>query len=888
MNPDGPEFETALAAGCTSSDRPDLVSRVFRLKLCALMDDLTKICIFGRTKAFLYTVEWQKRGLPHCHVLLWLEHKIDKTDIDNYISAEIPDPNTSPKLYKIVTTNMIHNPCVGYDESSPCIIKNKCSKNFPKPYRKDTFVCNNGYPLYRRRAFGEDGGRCFERKRRRKEDKMRIDNAWVVPYNPYLYLKYNAHINVECCNSIKCIAYVTKYVNKGSDRIVKAMGLMKDKDHWEKTLMEIVNHTNNGKDLRSTYTTMLVFCDLEDQSEVCLDIRDYFASDFLYKSGKTHYNDEIYLDALDEIQEYVYNCGGADITKYGLPASRGLEKSFNLLRREKSYNTVQLIEDVREKLPLLNKEQREIFDAVIGVVGGKDRGKGKGFFIDAPGGTGKSFLLNLLLDAVRSKRGIALAVASSGITATVLHGGRTAHNMFKIPLMESHELRSCSIKKNTQMSKLLGMCSLIVWDEVVMANKNMLLAVDITLRDLLSANEFMGGIPFVCAGDFRQILPVVKGGGSNQEISATIRNTYFWEELRKYALTENLRLRGPDEHGHNKIFAEFLLQSGHAASGPFAIPENFGVVYYDQKEFINSVYQDLIDHVGDHRYFSSRVIISPLNVDVTEINKVIQNMLPGTTTTTKVYLSEDKLESDDDVDYQISTLNEINPASLPVHCLELKIGSVVMVIRNISPPRICNGTRVIVDNLKKNIIVGRILGGIYDGEQITIVRIKLVSSDSPVNFSRFQFPVKLSFAMTINKSQGQTIQKCGLYLYGTKCFSHGQLYVACSRVTSWDALSIYLKPLKKDEIPTLENVLYPEVFNELETMKEEYSRLDSRVLIRQEDAEEDNELMRIYIPRSGGLSKEEINAFFAPEISSEDFEDVKERLEKFEEVEEKP
>ncbi|XP_076055177.1 uncharacterized protein LOC143033571 [Oratosquilla oratoria] len=387
---------------------------------------------------------------------------------------------------------------------------------------------------------------------------MRIDNAWVVPYNPYLCLKYNVHMNFECCNSIKCIAYVTKYVNKGSNRItysksdgkpvneiwnyrdarylnaneatwrifnfyihksyppvtylpihlegehnifyveeeasmsvehqlakvtqlmaffklcendvfartllytevpthyifckksgvwterlrgsiaigrmqttnsknaelfylrlmlshvrgpksisdirtvegvkyatyreaVKAMGLMKDKDHWEKTLMEIVNHTNNGKDLRSTYATMLVFCDLEDQSEV-----------------------------------YVYNCGGADITKYGLPASRGLEKSFNLLRREKSYNTVQLIEDVREKLPMLNKEQRKIFDAVIGVVGGKNRGKGKGFFIDAPGGTGKSFLLNLLLDAVRSKRRNALAVASSGIAATALHGGRTA------------------------------------------------------------------------------------------------------------------------------------------------------------------------------------------------------------------------------------------------------------------------------------------------------------------------------------------------------------------------------------------------------------------------------------------------------------------------------
>ncbi|XP_076066096.1 uncharacterized protein LOC143039740 [Oratosquilla oratoria] len=606
MNPDWPEFETALAAGCSSSDRPDLS---------------------GKSVGYLIATSF-----------FWLEHKIDKTDIDNYISAEIPDPNTSPRLYKIVTTNMIHNPCVGYDESSPCIVKNKCSENFPKPYRKDTFVCNNGYPLYRRRAFGEDGVTYLpihlEGEHNifyvEEEASMSVEHqlAKVTPTffklcendvfaRTLLYTEVPTHYvfckksgvwtersrgsisigRMQTTNSKNAELFYLRLMlshvrgpKSFSDirtvegveyatyrEAVKAMGLMKDKDLWEKTLMEIVNHTNNGKDLRSTYATMLVFCDLEDQSEVWLDIRDYFARDFLYKSGKTHYNDEIYLDALDEIQEYVYNCGGADITVEGrtsLPASRGLEKSFNLLRREKSYNTVQLIEDVCEKLPMLNKEQREIFDAVIGVVGGKDRGKGKGFFFDAPGATGKSFLLNLLLDAVRSKRGIALAVASSGIVATVLHGGRTAHNMFKIPLMESHELRSCSIKKNTQMSKLLGMCSLIVWDEVVMANKNMLLAVDITLRGLLSANEFMGGIPFVCAGDFRQILPVVKGGGSNQEISATIKNTYFWEELRKYALTENIRLRGPDEHGHNKIFAECLLQIGHAASGLFAIPEN--------------------------------------------------------------------------------------------------------------------------------------------------------------------------------------------------------------------------------------------------------------------------------------------------------------------------
>nr|XP_027238257.1 uncharacterized protein LOC113829312 [Penaeus vannamei] len=78
-----------------------------------------------------------------------------------------------------------------------------------------------------------------------------------------------------------------------------------------------------------------------------------------------------------------------------------------------------------------------------------------------------------------------------------------------------------------------------------------------------------------------------------------------------------------------------------------------------------------------------------------------------------------------------------------------------MVIRYINPPKICNGTKLIVTNLKKNITVGNILGGVCDGEQVIMPRVTLISTDTPVNFKRKQFPVKLSFAMAINKSQGR-------------------------------------------------------------------------------------------------------------------------------------
>lgn len=96
------------------------------------------------------------------------------------------------------------------------LLKN-VEKKFPKICRNDLLFGNNGYPEYKRRSVVE-GGNFFQTKI--KEEKKIIDNSWVVPYNAYLCLKYNAHINVECSNSIKCIAYVTKYVNKGCDRIL--------------------------------------------------------------------------------------------------------------------------------------------------------------------------------------------------------------------------------------------------------------------------------------------------------------------------------------------------------------------------------------------------------------------------------------------------------------------------------------------------------------------------------------------------------------------------------------------------------------------------------------------------------------------------------------------
>ncbi|XP_076037627.1 uncharacterized protein LOC143023043 [Oratosquilla oratoria] len=227
MNPHWRELQVAMddtgSAGIRSiGDRPDLISRVFKLKVDSLMHDLVSKQIFGRVKAHLYGVEWQKRGLPHVHILLWMNERVTAERVSRIISAEIPNKEAEPRLYDVVTRCMIHGPCKGYDESLLCCQKSKptastCGKGFPKTCRNDLMFGNNGYPEYKRRSIGE-GGESFVTKV--KGVKKVIDNSWVVPYSPYLCVKYDAHINVECSNSIKAIAYVTKYVNKGCDRVL--------------------------------------------------------------------------------------------------------------------------------------------------------------------------------------------------------------------------------------------------------------------------------------------------------------------------------------------------------------------------------------------------------------------------------------------------------------------------------------------------------------------------------------------------------------------------------------------------------------------------------------------------------------------------------------------
>ncbi|XP_076944394.1 uncharacterized protein LOC143615019 [Bidens hawaiensis] len=786
-----------------AEDRPDIIARVFELKVKSFIKFLRTDKTFGDVTAGksyisgynfllstlnvnhdddivdyiffidLYIIEFQKRGLPHCHTLLWVAPPFKiriPADVDKYIIAEIPNPSVNPTLYKIVSECMLHGP------------------------------------------FGL--------------------------LNP----------NASCCRSFAEIRTVSGVTHTTYRSACESLGLIGNDLEWLSTFTE-ASAWATSSELRSLFATMLLFCDIANPPVFWQENWEKMSDDIrlrIHKEGQQcggSINDcDLQQYVLYEI-ELLLNSSTPSKTlrDFGLPMpSDSILASLKnrLLMEEKPYDRVALSAEHSKLRAQLNSEQLQVYERVMH---SENTNSQLLLSVYGHGGTGKTFLWTTIISALRSKGKVVLAVASSGIASLLLPAGRTAHSRFKIPL-ELTERSTCDIKKRTQLSILLAETSLIIWDEAPMSDRKCFESLDRTLRDLFEERgKPFGGKSILLGGDFRQTLPVIGKASRSDIINSTLPRSHLWKKFKVHKLNHNMRITTNIQNDADLIgireFATWLPDVGNGAIGEADRddPENAKLIeipahlLLHPKEnnldsLIRFVYDGSILNNPCAQNLSDRAIVCPKNATVEQINDLILESCPGEY---KTYLSKDTIvpyslnRGDIDILYPEEHLNQLNFNGISPHKLKLKVNTPIILLRNINQHSgLCNGTRLLVSQLLPKVIEAHIITGTRIGHRVYIPKINFVhkNKELPFVFTRRQFPVKACYAMTINKSQGQSLKKIGVYL-PEPVFTHGQLYVAFSRATSPDSLKVLASTTEDSCVNKTKNIVFSDFMNEVNTIE---------------------------------------------------------------------
>ncbi|XP_073042457.1 uncharacterized protein [Primulina eburnea] len=567
--------------------------------------------------------------------------------------------------------------------------------------------------------------------------------------------------------------------------------------------------------LRRLFATILTYCEPANVRNLWDSFYKHLSEDFTRHA--TNDGLDVLFETLHSVDFFLQSMG-KKIEFYDLP-KKPLQKDStrkDVSREIMDEMSVPVSADDDDARFKLNKEQQNAYDKIIECLDSVRSGL---FFVNGPGGTGKTFLYRALLATVRKRNLIALATATSGVAASILPGGRTAHSRFKIPI-DVHEKSFCSISKQSGLAELLRETRLIIWDEAPMAKRFAIEAVDRTLQDLVGISQPFGGKLVVLGGDFMQVLPVIPKATVQETINGSLVRSYLYPRMQQLVFYENMRARS------DPVFSEFLLRVGKGIediddTGNIEIPDKMIISFCDddidssEQKLIDAIFPDLAENNHLPTYMTNRAILATKNAYVDKLNDKVLSLFPGELRT---FLSFDEAIDDTQNFYPEEFLNSLSPTGLPPHRLSLKKNCPVMLLRNLDPSDgLCNGTRMVCKGFHANVIHAEITVGQHSGKQVFIPRIPLSPAENegyPFQFRRKQFPIRLCFAMTINKSQGQTIPIVGIYL-PEPVFSHGQLYVALSRGTSMMNTKVMIKPdmLKNVGDSQTKNVVYKEVLD---------------------------------------------------------------------------
>ena len=436
-------------------------------------------------------------------------------------------------------------------------------------------------------------------------------------------------------------------------------------------------------------------------------------------------------------------------------------------------------------------------------------------FINGRSGSGKSEILKHVAAKYRGQNLVVLCMAPTGLVALKFPGGTTAHNAFGLPVNDEDDIASEKITSNvspsSQQADLLRAAHILVWDELPNQNSNVVEAAHELMCQL---NEMpttlpLGGVVVVGAGDFRQIPPVVRSWLPKDVYNASIGSMpLFTHSALTLVLTESQRDKNDPE------YAKWVLSLGDGAAQCFRLKTQ--AIMHDgttndlgtakesnMVEIPNMVKSAQTEENAIHFAFpkigvelmgrklsgeerlnmasniASAAIISSTNKRVDELNKLCVEKVPGPITT---LLSKNEMGIDNKKSiyfYDEFYLQGLDIRQVPPHDLQIKVGAIVMVLRNISMPEQCmNGSKAIIASVPNNYLINLIM--LPSGERVVLRRIRFYYKLKGVKFSRTQFPLRLAYSLSINKSQGQTLSKVVVDMVAQP-FNHGGSYVAFGR-----------------------------------------------------------------------------------------------------------
>ena len=543
------------------------------------------------------------------------------------------------------------------------------------------------------------------------------------PRDQELYSLRMLLLEVKGAKGFEALRTVNGIVHSTFRAACVACGLMRNDEESANCLREAKFCVTSGKMFTALFATCLVYQDPAKPHALWEEFKDTIVMDMVIRKQlqgdigmEVQPDEEMYQQGLLQLERYLRGMGSS-ITKFPSLPQLAAQVASNLPKAQHRVHTKQqeidawdantlevFMQDGQQKL---NVEQLQAFnkikEAVCDDMG--NRPYSRLYFVDGAGGCGKTFLYNLLLAWARSTGKIAIAVATSGVAATLLMGGTTAHSRFRLPVFELTRDTISSMPIESDAALLLAQSSLIIWDEAPMAHRFLFETVDRLLRDIMKCEEggdrlqdvAFGGKVVVFGGDFKQCLPVVKRGTRSEIVGACLTSSPLWQKVCVLHLTVNMRVEKmltngstPQEVAAAKDFSQQLLQVGRGQLKDFDCPiqgQHNHIVLNSEKyhilpphhlpkeriqQLFNAVYPDLLQNFKRDGYLTERAILAPINTDVDAINRHALEVFPGQE---YVALSVDTLSLDEQQNnIPLEYVHSQNPASLPPHVLRLKVG----------------------------------------------------------------------------------------------------------------------------------------------------------------------------------------------------------------------